>query len=460
MKKVNFNKIGLLLIFPFLLFSCEKWIDPDMNIDPNNPSEVSLDLLLPSAIVDMAYQIGGDVSRPCCMWTQQISGISRQSLTFERYVYKDSDVNNMWRFGFYSHTLMNCNLIIDKAGESPHYAGVAKVLTAYTLGIMTDIWGDLPYSDAFQGSANLKPAFDSQQSIYETIQSLLDDAINNDLVAQVSVLSPADNDMIYGGDLSLWIKAAWSIKARYALHLSKINDNQAYQDALTYLANGITDNAEDFEFVFGSNNLEENPAYQFARDRDDIRIGEAIVNGMLASNDPRLPFYATGDTGGAYRGAPPGSGDGTTSGIGPYFASANSPVSMISNMELLYVKAEALLQTGDNAGAITAYNDALEASLNKIGVFDQAWFDTTKFTGATIDLETIMWGKYNALFLSPEIFVDFRRNNMLEDLPDVQAASSTQKPRRFPYPSSEKAYNGANVPSNISLFKRLWWDTE
>lgn len=459
MKKINFKKISMLLILPFLLFSCEKWIDPDINVDPNNPSEVSVDLLLPTAQVEIAFQLGGDLMRPNCMWTQQLSGVARQSLTYERFVYREADVNNVWYYALYPSALMNCKIIIDKANEegSPHYAGIAKVLTAYTLGVMTDLWGDLPYSEAFQGAENLTPGFDTQEQIYATINNLLDDAINNDLIAGSSTMSPGDDDLMYGGDLGMWIKAAWTIKARYAIHLSKKNGNSAYTNALQYLANGFADNAEDLEFVFGSNNLEENPTYQFDRDRGDIRCGAKLIDMMNANNDPRLPLYAAPDDNGAFVGAAPGSGNGGASWIGPGFASANSPVPFISYAELLYIKAEALLQTGDNPGAITAYNNALQASLEKNGVFDQTWFDANKFTGATIDLATIIWGKYVSLFLQPEVYVDLRRTDLIETLTIPNAATLSQFPRRWPYASSEKTYNAANVPS-VSLTTKLWWD--
>jgi hypothetical protein len=392
------------------------------------------------------------------MWTQQLSGVSRQSLSYERFVYRESDVDNVWAVSLYPTVLMNCKIIIDKAAEegSPHYAGVAKVLTAYTLGVMTDVWGDIPYSQAFQGSKELTPAFDTQEQIYAAIDELLDDAIT-DLAAQTSTLSPGSSDLMYAGDLGMWTKAACTIRARYALHLTKKDSIDASNKALQHLANGFGSNAEDLEFVFGSNNLEENPTYQFDRDRGDIRVGAKIVDMMNTTGDPRLPFYAAPDENGAYTGAGPGSANGSASWIGPGFASPTSPVPFISYTELLYIKAEALLKTGDNAGAIAAYNDALQASLEKHGVFDQTWFDANKFTGATIDLATIIWGKYVSLFMQPEVFVDMRRTDLLQTLTIPTAATLSEFPRRWPYATSEKTYNTANVPS-VSLTSKLWWD--
>lgn len=459
MKKAIVQKIGLLLVLPFFLLSCEKWIDPEINVDPNNPSDVSVDLLLPAAQTEIAFQLGGDLMRPSCMWIQQLSGAARQSLTYEKFVYREQDVNNVWYYALYPTALMNCHIIIEKAGEegSPHYAGVAKILKAYIIGVMTDVWGDLPMSQAFQGGDNLSPGFDSQETLYNTIQSLCDEGIS-DVQAGSSTMSPGGDDLFYGGDMGLWVKAAWSIKARYALHLSKRNAN-AYSDALQYLANGFTSNGEDMEFWFGSNNLEEHPTYQFDRDRGDIRVGEKLANMLINANDPRLPQFLGTDDNGGYSGTPPGSGELGTSWVGPYYGSPNSPVPFITYVELLYIKAEALDTLGDDAGAIQAYNDALEASLNKIGVFDQAWFDANRFTGATIDLPTIIWGKYVSMFMQPEVYVDLRRTELLQTLALPDGATLSSHPRRWPYASSEKTYNGGNVPS-VFLTSRLWWDVE
>ena len=54
MKNLNIRKLGILLFLPFLLFSCEKWIDAEMNIDPDKPSDVPMEYLLPSIQASMA----------------------------------------------------------------------------------------------------------------------------------------------------------------------------------------------------------------------------------------------------------------------------------------------------------------------------------------------------------------------------------------------------------------------
>ncbi len=80
----------------------------------------------------------------------------------------------------YTDALMNAKILLDKAvaEESPHNEGVAKVLLAYTLGIATDLFGDIPYCEALKGTENiLEPAYDSQQDVYASIVTLLDEAL-------------------------------------------------------------------------------------------------------------------------------------------------------------------------------------------------------------------------------------------------------------------------------------------
>jgi len=90
---------------------------------------------------------------------------------------------------------------------------------AYLLGITTDHWGDIPYSDAFKGyESDFTPEYDTQEEIYTTIFTLLSEAVT-DLNATESLFSPDTEDLIYGGDLDKWIKASYALKARFSLHM-------------------------------------------------------------------------------------------------------------------------------------------------------------------------------------------------------------------------------------------------
>ena len=110
---------------------------------------------------------------------------------------------------------------MDKATEKEAYAyrGIAKIMTAMYLGVLTDHFGDIPYSQALQGAAGLKPAYDSQADIYAAIATLLQGGVAD--LATPSSLSPGSDDLIHGGDLSAWATTATALGARYLNHLSK-----------------------------------------------------------------------------------------------------------------------------------------------------------------------------------------------------------------------------------------------
>ena len=249
MKKYIINilkAIGSGFVFILILSSCEKWIDTSINTDPDSPADVPVKLMLPAIEQALGFNMAGnDLVLTTNIWMQQFDGVSRQAFTEARYQLLPSDVNNIWN-SIYTTLLENSKVMIEKAEaeESPYNAGVGRVLTATTLGIATDVFGDMPFRDAFRGDKNvLHPAFDTQEMIYDTLGVIIDQAIQ-DLSAATDPLG-IGGDVIYGGSVSKWLKAAYSIKARQALQLSKVNGNAAYTTALAAAANGFASNADD-----------------------------------------------------------------------------------------------------------------------------------------------------------------------------------------------------------------------
>ncbi|MEZ5197149.1 MAG: SusD/RagB family nutrient-binding outer membrane lipoprotein [Bacteroidales bacterium] len=227
MKNRIIYKLGIFILTAMVFSSCEKWIDTDINIDPDAPAAVSMDLIMPVIQARVGFNIvgGNDMARTQAIWMQYYTGVARQSQSEGSYILRAGDVNNLWG-DVYADALMDIKQLHDlSAGTSPHMDGVADILQAIVLGAATDVWGDIPYSDALQGTANIKPAFDSQQDIYVTIQSLLDGAIDN--LGKDVGLFPLDGDIIYGGEIenplaiSLWEKAAYSLKVSLCIAFVK-----------------------------------------------------------------------------------------------------------------------------------------------------------------------------------------------------------------------------------------------
>ena len=126
-----------------------------------------------------------------------------------------------------------------------------------------------------------------------------------------------------------------------------------------------------------------------------------------------------------------------------------------------FIEAEAHLSrsTPNKAAAALAYNDAVKASLAQFDVSDAEWeANNAAETEESISLDKIMKGKYLATFLQDETFNDWRRHSELFGLQLAKNAQTDEIPRRFPYPQSEREYNVENMPPDLTITDRVWWD--
>lgn len=453
------NTIKVFALSVALVFanSCN-FIDPDLNIDPNNPSDVPMSLLLPEAQVGFGYVLGGDFGRYSSIWTQHHSGCCRQHAAYEVYVLKEGDVNNAWN-SLYATVLKDLDIILDKAAEtnSPHYAGAAKVMMANVLGTLVDVFDAVPFSQALAGADDLSPAYDSGQDAYNTIQRLLSEAVS-DLSATSSTFKLGASDLMFGGDLAKWKAYANTLSARYYLHLSEVNGS-AYNDVLTALGRGaIASNGGNANVPYGDAANENNPWYQFESQRGDVVMGEFFINLMKGLNDPRIAVFASLNGNGDYGGSPAGGyqdDPATISRFGSYFASTSSPIPLATFAEAKFIEAEAALAS-DPVRAAQAFNDAVAASLEQVGVSDPAYLTANASeTAGTITLDKILTQKYIALYTTQEPFNDWRRKG----IPNLQPAEGTTEiARRYPYPQAERLFNQDNYVPNVTVFDRVFWD--
>jgi len=453
---------GLFFLSAIMLVSCDNWIDTEVNVNPDAPADVPMNLMLPAIQQSIGYNLGGnDFILPTNSWMQQLDGVDRQSYTVSRYQYQPADINNVWN-SIYTSILMNTATLIDKAENtegkySPYNAGIGKVMMATTLGVTTDLFGDMPFRYALEGNNNmLKPKFDTQEMIYDTLKVLLDGAIADFSKTSAENLVAVKGDVIYAGNVSKWKKAAYSVKARNAMQLSKVKTSTAYTEALAAVANGFTSNSDDMSVPWESAN--HNPIFQFMEQRVDIRMGATLVDMMTSLSDPRLPFYAAKDGSGSYTGSVIGSQNGDASKPGAYIAGATAPSIIITYAELKFIEAEANFMLNKTTEAKAALAEAVKASVTKVtgsSTFDQAWYDS-KIGSQALSLELIMTQKYIATFGTNQAYADYRRVG-LPVIPVPPGAVLPSMPTRYPYPQDEISYNAANVP-NVKISDKLWWD--
>jgi hypothetical protein len=453
MKKIKSKIFIAILILPFMFTSCSKSYLEDVNTDNNEPAEVNPEALLPSAQGSLFYSVGGDCSRFTAIFNQYVTGASRQFFGFNRYIMTEEDFNNYWN-NMYAGNMHDCNRIMNYAsqysdGRYDQYDAAARVLMAYALMNMTDMFGDIPYAEAFQDINNLKPAYDTQADIYATIQDLLDEAIAKIDGQNGNV--PGSNDFMFGGDMTKWKALANGLKARAYIHLTKLpsNSTAASTNALAAISAGaLSDNSGDMQFIFGS--AYQSPWFQYIDQRDDIGYFGACLDSMQAKSDPRYGVYV--DVDGNYY---------DVGYLGPFFMAEEAPVTLFSYEEQKFIEAEANLRLGNDANAEAALLEAISAHMSKLGLSsdDAATYlsDNVDWAGSADKLGLIMNEKYVALFLNPEAWTDWRRTGY--PLLTVNDGVLPQIPRRFIYPTNERQYNPNDVNQGSTLLQpTLWWD--
>ena len=439
-----------------LITSCEFG---NTNVDPAVPEDVSISALLPSGQTAVSWVIGGEIVRFSGLLTQQFEGINAQQLDNYRYLIREADTDGVWQ-RMYFNSLNTLNALIDKSIEqnAPHYEGVAKVLMATGIGVFTDAFGDVPYTNAFGADdENFTPFYDAQEDLYSTLlPGLLDDAIAKLQATESIGGSPGADDVIFGGDLDQWIIAAESLKMRYIFQSANRNPS-AYDDALAMLPGVISSNAEDYEMLFGALPNEPNPQYQFTQSRSgNVKMSQHFFD-FFNANDTRKPLFVNGE----------GSKNFEFDG---YYTTINSPVVLMSYVEVKFIEAEShLMKTSpDEVAAKTALDEAVASSFVKItGEAVPADYQTdldARWAAAGNKLEVLMDEKYIACYSQSLItWTDYRRTGLpdLELIPGGTNAfnANGEIPRRLPYPQEERLLNLENLPIKTpNLQTRFWWD--
>ena len=461
MKNIIIKKIFAFIVIFSMVTACDFG---DTNVDPSVPTDVSMSALLPSGEAAVSWAIGGEIVRISGLLTQQFEGINAQQADNYRYLIRDADMNGVWQ-RMYFNSLNTINIIIKKADENdaPHYKGVAQVLMATGIGTLADAFGDVPYSTAFQADeGNFTPTYDTQQQLYSTtIPNLLDEAITNLSASESIGGSPSGDDLIFGGDLDAWIAAANSLKMRYTFQAAKQNAT-AYEDALALIPDAIASNGGDFEMYFGNGANETNPQFQFSQSRaGNIKMGDYFTN-VLSADDTRGELFLDGSL------FETGAADSPS-----YYANSNSPVVLMSYVEVKFIEAEAELMknASDETAAKAALDAAVSASFQKINgtavpASYQADLDA-RWTAATTTaekLEVIIDEKYIGCFSQGLVaWNDYRRTGF-PALTVVAGGTNAfnangEIPRRLPYPQEERLLNLSNLPIQTpNLQTRFWWD--
>jgi hypothetical protein len=467
----------------------------DVNVSPNNPTVVQPSVQLPTITVGTAFVVGNTLGRDGDLFMQHYAGIANQPFTEDKYAIS-GNYDNEWRGDLYGNNLNGAQTLITNNAANPAYTGIAKLLKAYNFALVTDLWGDVPYSQALQGLSNIHPAFDRQQDIYEGatgIQSLFD-LVREGLadLDKSGGLVPGNDDFVYKGDLSKWRKMGNMLLLKLACTVSRKDPALATRVINEVLAKGaggsaaIASNADDFSVPFGTAVGNTNPYYSYnvTNRPNDQMASTRFLDSLTAYNDPRLPrFFTTTPANtapthttayGRFTGFENGSNAtapvrANRSVYNTYVTgtSGEAPMRLLTNFQRCFILAEMAIRLGTAGDANALYQEGIRRSMELTGVSTteiDAYFAANP---AIVTLRGTDEHKYNQIIRQKwvawvgngyEAWNDYRRTGYPRLQPALNVSFTPNIPQRLLYPPSEVAANGDVIPkTNVNIDNRVWW---
>lgn len=503
-------KTGLLVLVAALMVftSCKKgWLD--INDNPNNPTDENItpELIFNRAAVGVAArQVSGNF-RFLNSWLGYFSASGDFAIVQDETTYNVdfSFSDPIWQNHY--DVLFDLYQAKTKAlaqGDTV-MAGASMILSAKLWQELVDMFGNIPYSQAFRNSETRTPAYDDDKAIYDDLQKVLDTAkgyvmktprLNfNTYIGNVVQIG---NDEAGGlptnvpGKQQHWVEFANTLKLRMLIHQSQVAGFNPAPEIAKISTGGMLNILREGETVNvnpGFVNEEDKQSFFYANygytptgadANTSTRANNYIVNILKGNNDPRLTrFFApvsgnvVGTTFGLATGNPGGA---ASSKFGPgLMASATQDAWIFPSFESLFLEAEAIVRGWVTGNAQTAYENAVRESFVWLGVPNAISEANTYMTnptanwansGATVldKAKFIAFQKYIALTgIDPiEAWVDVRRLNMLPAgyITVNPGRISNTLPSRLPYPQLEYTTNSSNVNAqgSIDLFtSKIFW---
>ena len=512
MKKIYSIVLGFAAL-SLSLVSCSEDVMDTLNKDRNHATDVSAKFIVTDLITRTAISItGGDLNTYAAVAVEHEGGVFNQLYNAETRTSEwntSTCFNNSW--GTIYSNMKNALKVIEKTADDSESTdagnaairGVAEVIYAHNSAILTDLFGDAPYSEACKGAENLTPALDSQQSIYQSLMATLDKAIA-DLQAGGANSGLGAFDYLYGGDNTKWLKFAYGLKARLLMHtIFRASDKNAVYNQIIQLADqSFADPSEQAAFnVYDSSNW--NPTFDFQYSRDYFGFSQSMYNKMMARNDKRITrilfepygYHLTPDSEDLIL-VPNGEDFAPVQWVYTYDAfclAQTASTYLMSYYELQFLKAEALARLGRDAEAKACVKLALEQAFENTETSLQAALasgqlgmpdddESTPLTAADADeyyeriieplsgnalLAEIMVQKYLAMYgangESLETYNDIRRMMALgENFVELENAKNASKfPLRYGYGSDDTTTN-PNVQAAFGngqyvYSEPVWW---
>ncbi len=469
------------------------------DFDELDQPKTTSDKIEPDALFTRSLVTGSGISAGVWQWMHQLSGsVYAQHFTniqiganFTADNYEPRAWNAPWNWYFstsgfaplmYNHHVINLSQELD----NPIKEAIARIWNVYLIQQVTDMYGDMPVSEAF---LSVKPAFDAQKDIYMFMLEDLEASLN---LLEISQNAQYDgfgqSDVLYDGTIDYWKRFANTMKLRLALRAS--NTGEFSSEILPYLQNlnvdmTMTSNAHTAAILpdpGGPTYHVKNPLV-FVAAWNEVRLSKTMVDKLKELNDPRLQVYGQPNAQDQYQGLANGLSHSYISehldtdlkpnynNIGEFFIQDNTPHYLLTYAEASFMKAEAA-QKGfiDEGNAEEFYNQGIRASFEQLGIDSVELINSYLEGPAKFDptnaLEQIWTQRWIALYPNGhEAWSLVRRTGVPEMMQPVYTFPGNEEmPRRKPFPDSESQYNSDNYQAAVarmggdSQYTRVWWD--
>ena len=509
MKRKTLYKSAFIFAISYLSFGCTKIAD--INVSPNNPSleAATPQVLIPSAVVSAAGRIGGELNILGGIWSQYLTqaNASNQYKYIDSYNITRTDLNGNYN-ELFSGSLADLQLAINqsKASNKFQFLLMATVMKAYVYGVLVDLYDQVPYTEAFQGAANIQPKFNDGYTVYKGLLAEIDAALTTNYNVPLSA-GDSKTDLIFGGDgiqtvkdeMDNWRRFANTLKLKMYLRMVNAKPAEAQagvQALLQSNADFLTINAGPNTLVNSVRNSlytdatnKRNPFYTYnifaLNTTTNLRASTTLVSLLKANSDPRLtPYFGTQNP------TSMNQGDFNASLTAhPEYASATTPVQkptdpvfFITAAESYFLQAEAALRFGAASNAQSLYNSGVLASFVQAGVAagsldptatgSKYAFPSAGTTEQQIEaIITQKWLSFPATCHTLEGFFEQERTGYpkTSSVYSTDAAyvpgqwvyspssvTSGKFPKRLVYPDSERSRN-SNTPAEVPVTTPVWW---
>lgn len=458
--------------------SCSDDKMDEINENKNNPTQMASKFILTDVMTSSAFDcVGADLAFYASMYIEYNVGIFNQYYQAElrnNQPTQSSTYGNQWAqlYTNLAH-LKDCIQKCQEGGPEPdnyHGLGIAQIMTAYDLALLTDLFGDVPWTEALQPGKIYAPILDSQESIYKAIFDYLDSAIEN--LGKECKYTMENQDLYYGGKTQNWIKFANGLKARYTMRLLKrsADQNADLNKVIEYANKSFASADEEAKFNHYDGVNATSPYYQFYIDRNYFGSSKSLYSLLDAKADPRIDIYFKENKNGTFELAENGRPTQQQDYYGiSGISKPDAPTFLLSYHEIEFLKAEAYSRLGKYTEAQDACAKAITAACKKknVNVADDKIEDyVTKITKAMNGdnaLKEVAIQKYLAFYEEEavEAYNDIRRWKALGETPITFAHPQADKfPVRF-------AYGDGDVTANPNVFKayeaidvfndNVWW---